>query len=180
MSLYQQFKTEIVKKMKEELKLDNIHQVPRIDKVVVSMGIGSLVTRKGLKEFADFENHLAKITGQKAHLIKSKKSISNFKLREDMPVMLKTTLRGQKAYDFLERLIKLVFPRVRDFQWVSARQFDSQANLSIGFKQYDIFPEIGPDDMKTPLWLQVTIVTTTQDKTESQTLLKALGMIFHK
>jgi large subunit ribosomal protein L5 len=157
-----------------------VHEVPRVDKIIVSMGIGSLATRKGVKDFSELEEHLTRITGQKPHMVLSRKSVSNFKLREGMPVMLKTTLRGQKAHDFFERLTTLVFPRVRDFKGVSPRKFDSSGNLHIGMKQYDIFPEIGPDDMKTPLGIQISIVTTADDKESSIKLLQSLGMIFDK
>lgn len=180
MSLYQRLSTEIVPKLQKDLKLDNMHQVPRIDKIIVSMGIGSLATRKGVKDFSELEEHLQRITGQKVHMVASRKSVSNFKLREGMPAMIKTTLRGKKAYDFFERLTMLVMPRIRDFRGVSERKFDNSANLNIGLKQYDIFPEIGPDDMKTPMGLQITIVTTTDDKEMAQSFLEASGMIFEK
>lgn len=108
-------KSDIYLKLKERLGFKNINEVPRVDKVIVAMGIGSLVTRKGHKDFDEFEKNLIRITGQKPILVKSKKSISNFKLREGVPVMLKVTLRGERAYDFMERLTKLVLPRIRDF-----------------------------------------------------------------
>ena len=108
-------KSELFAKLKDHLNLKNINQDPKVDKVIVAMGIGSLVTRKGHKDFEEFERNLIRITGQKPVLIKSRKAISNFKLREGMPVMLKVTLRGERAYDFLDRFCKLVLPRVRDF-----------------------------------------------------------------
>jgi len=117
MSLYHDFNTKIKFELKEKLWKKNIHQVPKIDKVIVSMGIGSLATRKWMKDFSDLEKNLMTITGQKPQMIKSKKSISNFKLRENMPMMLKVTLRRDRAYDFIERLVNFVLPRGRDFQW---------------------------------------------------------------
>jgi len=108
-------KSELFAKLKDHLNLKNINQAPKVDKVIVAMGIGSLVTRKGHKDFEEFERNLIRITGQKPVLIKSRKAISNFKLREGVPVMLKVTLRGERAYDFLDRFCKLVLPRVRDF-----------------------------------------------------------------
>jgi large subunit ribosomal protein L5 len=134
-------KAELYEKMKEKLHLKNINETPKIDKVVVAMGIGSLVTRKGHKDFEEFEKNLRTITGQKPHLCKSRKSISNFKLREGLPVMLKATLRKERALDFLERVAKLVLPRVRDFTGISKRSFDPKGNLNFGIVNYAIFPE---------------------------------------
>lgn len=180
MSLYQRVSTEIIPALQKELGLDNIHQVPRIEKIIVAMGIGSLATRKGVKDFAELQEHMERITGQKAHMVLSRKSVSNFKLREGMPSMIKTTLRGKKAYDFFERLNMLVLPRVRDYAGISPRKFDKSANLNIGLKQYDLFPEIGPDDMKIPMGLQITIVTTSDDAQATQTFFEKSGMIFEK
>jgi large subunit ribosomal protein L5 len=115
MNTLEAFKTNIVKNLQKKLDIKNVNAVPKIDKVIVSIGIGSLATRKSLKDFDEFEKVITKITGQKARVYKSKKAISNFKLREGIPVMLQTTLRKQRAYDFLDRFMKLVMPRLRDF-----------------------------------------------------------------
>ena len=120
------FNKEIVPMLKEKLGVKNVNQTPKIDKVIVSIGIGSLATRKSIKDFEEFEKNLKKITGQKPVLIKSKKAISNFKLREGMPVMLKSTLRREKAYDFLDRFVKVVLPRLRDFNGLSTKSFDAK------------------------------------------------------
>ena len=124
-------KSELFAKLKDHLQLKNINQVPKIDKVIVSMGIGSFVTRKGHKDFEEFEKNLIRIAGQKPVLIRSKKAISNFKLREGMPVMLKVTLRGVRAYDFLDRFAKMVLPRIRGFSGVSKKNFDPKGNLNL-------------------------------------------------
>lgn len=171
-------KSELYSKLKDHLGLKNVNEVPKIDKVVVAMGIGSLVTRKGHKDFEEFERNMRQITGQKPVIVHSKKSISNFKLREGMPVMLRVTLRGQRAYDFLERLNKLVFPRIRDFSWISKRKFDQGGNLSIGIKNYNVFPELGLDDVSIPMGLQITVVPTTANKNDSQKLLEEIWFIF--
>lgn len=142
------------------------------------MGVGSLATRKGVKEFTDLEENLEAITGQKPQMILSKKAISNFKLREGMPSMLKTTLRGPKAYDFLERLTQLVLPRVRDFSGLSSRKFDGKGNYSIGFKTQNIFPEIKPEEVKTPMGIQITIATSAESDQDAKALLQSLGIIF--
>jgi large subunit ribosomal protein L5 len=142
------------------------------------MGIGSIVTRKWHKDFEEFEKNLAKITWQKPRIVKAKKSISNFKLREWMPVILQSTLRGNRALDFIERLYKLILPRIRDFSWLNKRSFDSQANLTIGIKNYSIFPELWLDDVTIPMWIWITIVTSTNDKEKSIALLEELGFVF--
>lgn len=171
-------KSELFAKLKDHLQLKNINQVPKIDKVIVSMGIGSLVTRKGHKDFEEFEKNLIRITGQKPVLIKSKKAISNFKLREGMPVMLKVTLRGVRAYDFLDRFAKMVLPRIRDFSGVSKKNFDPKGNLNLWLQNYNIFPELGVDDVNLPMGLQLTIVSTAGTPEASQSLLQEIGFIF--
>ena len=125
------FNTTILKNLQKQLAIKNINAVPKIDKIIVAIGIGSLATRKSVKDFSEFEKILLNLTGQKSRILKSKKAISNFKLREDMPVMLQTTLRRQKAYDFLDRLVKLVMPRMRDFSGFTDKNFDGQGNFSI-------------------------------------------------
>ena len=171
-------KSELFAKLKDHLQLKNINQVPKIDKVIVSMGIGSLVTRKGHKDFEEFEKNLIRITGQKPVLIRSKKAISNFKLREGMPVMLKVTLRGVRAYDFLDRFAKMVLPRIRDFSGVSKKNFDPKGNLNLWLQNYNIFPELGVDDVNLPMGLQLTIVSTAGTPEASQALLQEVGFIF--
>ena len=171
-------KSELFAKLKDHLQLKNINQVPKIDKVIVSMGIGSLVTRKGHKDFEELEKNLIRITGQKPVLIKSKKAISNFKLREGMPVMLKVTLRGVRAYDFLDRFAKMVLPRIRDFSGVSKKNFDPKGNLNLWLQNYNIFPELGVDDVNLPMGLQLTIVSTAGTPEASQALLQEIGFIF--
>ncbi|MDR2416467.1 MAG: 50S ribosomal protein L5 [Candidatus Peribacteria bacterium] len=171
-------KAELYEKMKEKLHLKNINQTPKIDKVIVAMGIGSLVTRKGHKDFEEFEKNLKTITGQKPHLCKSRKSISNFKLREGLPVMLKVTLRKERALDFLERVAKLVLPRMRDFTGISKRSFDPKGNLNFGIVNYAIFPEFGADEVSIPMGVQITVVPTAGTPEKSQAFLEELGFIF--
>ena len=122
------------KNLQKRLNLKNINAVPTLETVIVNMGIWSIVTRKWHKDFEEFEKNLSKITWQKPRIVKAKKSISNFKLREWMPVMLQSTLRGNRALDFIDRLYKIILPRIRDFSWLNKRSFDSQANLTIGIK----------------------------------------------
>lgn len=178
MSLYQEFKKNISKKLQSDLWLKNIHEIPKLTKVVVCCGIGSLATRKWVKDFSEIENNIKAITWQKPVLINAKKSVSNFKLREWMPVMLKVTLRWERAYDFIERLVHFVLPRVRDFSWLNEKSFDKLWNLSFGFKDMSVFPEINVDNLTLAAGLQVTIVPTSSDKTQSLWFVKSLGLLF--
>ena len=158
MSSLQKFNKEIVPVLKDKLKEKNINSVPKIEKVIVSIGIWSLATRKSVKDFDEFEKNLIKITGQKPTLIKSRKSISNFKLREGMPVMYKVTLRRDRAYDFLERFVKVVLPRLRDFTGLSSKSFDPKGNLNIWLANYNVFPELNIDDVVTPMGDRKSVV----------------------
>lgn len=178
MDLVQKLKKQGLAELKEKLGLKNVHQVPQIDKVIVAIGIGSLATRKSQKDFSEIQDNLTKITGQVPRLITAKKAVSNFKLRAGMPVMLQVTLRNSKAYDFLWRLTTLVLPRVRDFSGLNAKSFDKDANLNIGLKSYNIFPELAIDDVAIPVGLQITVVTTTNEKEHAKELMKYLGFIF--
>jgi large subunit ribosomal protein L5 len=180
MSLFTEFKTSGRKTLQESLGKTNMHQTPVLDKVIVAMGIGSLATRKGVKDFSDLEENLRTITGQQPQRLVSKKSVSNFKLREGMPVMLKVTLRGEKAYDFVERLGQFVLPRVRDFSGLSTRKFDGRGNYTLGLKTQVVFPEIVPEDIKTPMGVQVSFCTTADTDADAQALLQQLGIIFQK
>lgn len=177
-SLYNTYKDKIVHDLKEKLGKQNVYQVPRVDKVVVAMWVGNLSTKKWMKDFSELEENLMKITGQKPIIINSKKSVSNFKLREWMPVMLKVTLRREKAYDMLERLNSYVFQRVRDFKWISERKIDRQWNLSFGFQNQGVFAELTQDEIKTLQGIQITISTTSDSKEDTKALLESLGFLF--
>ena len=178
MSLFAQFHKETKQSLKTSLGKNNVHQVPVIDKVIVNVGVGSLHTRKWVKDFSDIEKNLIKITGQKPLLVKSKKSISNFKLREGMPVMFKVTLRREKAYEFLDKLTKIVMPRVRDFNGLNPKSFDPQANINIGLTTQAIFPELMADDPGASMGVQINIVTHAESKSDAQALLQSLWFIF--
>lgn len=180
MNLYKEFKEKIIYDLKKTMKKDNIHQVPLIDKVIVTMWIWSLATRKWVKDFSELENHLATITWQKPYIIKSKKAISNFKLREWMPVMIKVTLRKQKAYDFIDRLVKLVLPRLRDFSWLNPRKFDWKWNYNIWFQNQAVFTELNPEEINTNQGIQVNISTTSSNNEDAKLLLESLWVIFLK
>ena len=180
MSLYKEFNEKKKSQLQEKLGKKNIHQVPTIDKVVVNVWIWSLVTRKGLKDFSDIEKNIMRITGQKPKIVKSRKSVSNFKLREDMPIMLMVTLRNQTAYDFLERLVNLTLPRLRDFRGLSPKKFDWNWNYSIGFNNLAMFAEIKPDEIITNCGIQISIVTNADNDDDAKQLLESLWIIFIK
>lgn len=180
MSLYAKYNTELKKNLMTLLNKKNVHQVPKVEKVIVTMWIWSIHTRKWIKDFSELEKNLKFITWQKPTLIKSKKSIANFKLREDMPSMLIVTLRKDRAYDFIERLINITLPRVRDFSGINPKSFDKGWNYSIWFKDQSVFAEIWIDESSISMWVWVTIVTNTINNNESKELLKSLWFIFRE
>ena len=176
---YTEFKKDLHTRVVKKIGAKNPHQAPRIDKVIVSIGVGSLHTRKGVKDFSEFEKNLTAITGQKPTMVMSKKNVSNFKLREGMPSMMTVTLRGKRAYYFLFKLMSIVLPRVRDFSGLSVKSFDHHGNYSLGLKTYEIFPELHPDNITLPTGLQVTIATTSDSKEDTKALLEEYGFVFH-
>ena len=175
---YKTAKQHLKTTLHSKLSLKNINQSPVLDKVIVAIGIGSLHTRKWVKDFSEFEKNLALITWQKASLVNSKKNISNFKLREGMPSMLRVTLRWKKAYAFLFKLMSVVLPRVRDFAWLSNKSFDNNANYSLGIQSYALFPELHPDTITLQTGLQITINTSSSEKLHTKTLLQEIGFVF--
>lgn len=173
--LKERYNTEVVKKLRESGKYKNIMEVPRLTKVVVNMAVNTQVDRDTLKVVAE---ELAKITGQRPVITKARKSISNFKLREGMAIGAKVTLRGARMYDFLDRLLHAVLPRIRDFRGVSAKSFDGRGNYTLGLKEQTVFPEIEPDKIKKPQGMDITIVTTAKNNEDALELLKLLGVPF--
>ncbi len=166
----------IVPELRERLGFTNVHQVPRLDKIVINCGIGSQPDRKQAAE--DASRDLAIITGQKPMITYSKKAISNFKLREGEPVGLKVTLRGPRMYDFMMRLVKTAMPRIRDFRGISPRAFDGRGNYTLGLNDQSIFPEIEIDKVKRVLGFDVSFVTRSATDEHARELLRALGMPF--
>ncbi len=178
MSLHKHYTSVVLPKLQKELK-KNVMELPRIEKVVVNMGIGSLVTG-GQKDYSLFEKHLTLITGQKPVLSRSRMSISNFKLREGQPVGLTVTLRGKRMYDFLEKFINVVLPRVRDFQGLKPKSVDRDGNFNLGLKEQTLFPEIVQDDIVKTHGIQITVVTRTNSHEDSLVMFQNLGFPFHK
>ncbi len=176
--LFTKYKEEIVSKLKEEFQYGNIMEVPRLEKIVVNMGVGGAVQDPKLLEEA--QTALATITGQKASVRTARKSISNFKLREGMKIGAKVTLRGARMYEFLDRLISTALPRVRDFRGVPDKAFDGRGNYTLGIKEHTIFPEIDIDKVNRILGMDITFVTTAKTDKEAFELLKAFGVPFKK
>jgi len=174
--LKETYLNEIVPSLKEKFNYSSIMQVPKISKVCINKGIGIAVTDKKLVDVGVEE--LTTITGQKAVATKSKKAVSNFKLREDMPIGAKVTLRGDRMYEFLDRLISVALPRVRDFKGVNDKGFDGRGNYTLGIKEQIIFPEISIDKVNKITGMDITIVTTASTDEESLELLKSCGMPF--
>lgn len=164
--------------LKDELKLTNVHEVPRLERIVVNIGVGKATNDKKILEIA--ENTLTKITGQKPIATISKKSIAAFKLREGSKIGLKVTLNGNQMYEFADRLINLVLARLRDFHGVSAKSFDKQGNYSLGLTEQSVFPELNFEDISTVHGLQVVFVIKSRSPEHSRALLEKFGMPFEK
>jgi len=174
--LLERYRSEVVPKLSQEFGFKNVHQVPRLEKVVVNMGVGKATQNAKLIEKAAEE--LAAITGQKAAVRKARKSIANFKLRQGQPVGCTVTLRGTRMWEFFDRLVNVSLPRVRDFKGVSAKGFDGRGNYSLGIREQIIFPEIDYDSVENITGLNVTVVTSARNDAEGKALLAQLGMPF--
>ena len=173
---YRHYKDRVVPALRQRHKYKNVHQIPRVEKVVVNTSVGSQADLKQAMEEAKAE--LALITGQQPAETRAKKSIANFKLRKDQIIGAKVTLRGDRMYEFLERLIKGALPRIRDFRGVSPRSFDGNGNYTLGVPDQTIFPEIEMDKIKRNIGFDVTIVTTARTDEEAKSLLSEMGMPF--
>jgi large subunit ribosomal protein L5 len=172
------YQKELIPKLLKELQLKNVMEVPRVEKVVVNMGLGEAIQNVKILESAVEE--MSRITGQKAVITRAKKSIAQFKLREDMPIGVMVTLRRDRAYEFLDRLINVSLPRVRDFKGVSAKAFDGRGNYTLGIREQLIFPEIDIEEIDKIKGMNVTIVTSARTDEEGRALLTEMGMPFRK
>ena len=173
--LSEKYKNVVVKQLRESGRYTNVMMIPRLTKVTVNMGIRSDVDKDTFKLHTE---ELTTITGQKPVVTTARISIANFKVREGMPVGLKVTLRGPRMYEFLDRLINVTLPRIRDFRGVSAKAFDAHGNYTLGLKEQVIFPELDPDKIKRVQGMDVTIGTTARNPDEARELLRLLGMPF--
>ena len=176
--LKEMYQSEIVDAMIKKFGYKNIMEVPKLDKIVVNMGVGEAKENAKLLESAVADMQL--ITGQKPVLTKAKKSIANFKIREGMPIGCKTTLRGEKMYEFLDRLVNLALPRVRDFRGVNPNAFDGRGNYALGIKEQFIFPEIEYDKIDKTRGMDIIFVTTAKTDEEARELLRLFNMPFAK
>lgn len=176
--LKEKYIKEVVPKMMKEFSYKNVMEVPKIQKVVLNVGLGEAI--QNIKLLDSAQRELAAITGQKPVVTKAKKSIASFKLRKGMPIGCKVTLRGNRMYEFLDRLISLALPRIRDFKGVSSKSFDGRGNYSMGLKEQFIFPEIDYDKVEMVHGLDITICTNAKTDKESKKLLEYMGMPFRR
>lgn len=176
--LQQYYRDKVVPQLRKDLGVANVMEVPKIVKITVNMGVGEAVADKKIVEAA--AGDLAKITGQKPVMCRSRKSIASFKLRENLPIGCKVTLRGPRMYEFLDRLISVAMPRIRDFRGVSPRSFDGQGNYNMGVKEQIIFPEIQYDQIDQLRGMDITITTTAKDDKAGRALLEAFNFPFRK
>ena len=176
--LKEKYTNEVTNKLVEQFNYTSVMEVPKIEKIVINMGVGDAVSNaKNLEKAVD---ELTLLSGQKPVITKAKKSIAGFRLRDGMPIGCKVTLRGERMYDFLDKLISVSLPRVRDFQGVSNKAFDGRGNYTLGVKEQLIFPEISYDNVDRVRGMDIVIVTTANSDEESHALLKELGMPFRK
>jgi large subunit ribosomal protein L5 len=174
--LKDRYNEEIAPALKERFGIENPMRIPRVEKIVVNMGVGEASQNSRALDGA--MEDLAKITGQKAQMRRARKSIAGFKIREGMPVGARVTLRGERMWEFLDRLVSVALPRVRDFRGISPSSFDGHGNYALGLREQLIFPEISYDAIDTTRGLDVAVVTTTESDEEARELLRLLGMPF--
>ena len=173
--LYEKYMKDVVPALKEKRKYTNVHQIPRMEKIVVNMGVSASLEKGAIEDAA---KDLSLITGRKPAISKSRHSIANFKLREKQPIGCRVTLRRDAMYEFFDRLVATALPRIRDFRGLSPRSFDGRGNYSLGVNDQTIFPEIELDKIKRQQGMDITIVTSAQTNDEALDLLKMMGMPF--
>ncbi len=176
--LFDRYQKEIVPQLKKKLGRDNLLSLPRLQKIVVNMGVGKALQDKSRMEQS--AEQLSFITGQRAQIRKAKKAVSGFRLREGNEIGCRVTLRGRRMYEFLDRLISVALPRIRDFRGVNPRSFDGHGNYSLGLSEQSVFPEIDPDKVTFVQGMDVTFVTSTKSDDEARELLRSFGMPFRE
>src|ERR671915_538980 len=172
----ERYVSEIAPALREKFGIENPMRVPRLEKIVVNMGVGEAVQNSRALDGA--MEDLARITGQKAQVRRARKSIAGFKIRDGMPIGARVTLRGERMWEFLDRLVSIALPRVRDFRGISPRSFDGRGNFALGLREQTIFPEISYDSIDATRGLDVAVVTTAETDEEARELLRMLGMPF--
>ena len=170
------YREQVAPMLKERFEIQNPMRIPKLEKIVVNMGVGEAVQNSRALDGA--MEDLARITGQKPQLRRARKSIAGFKIREGMPVGARVTLRGERMWEFLDRLVTIALPRVRDFRGISPRSFDGRGNFAVGFREQTIFPEVSYDSIDATRGLDVAVVTTAETDDEARELLRMLGMPF--
>ena len=179
MSLREKYKKEISPVLKEKLEIQNVNNIPKLEKIVLNMWIWTYI-RTWNKDYSSLQEHLSLIAWQACTVRYAKKAVSNFKLRAWMPVWLSVTLRWDRMYDFVEKLVNIVLPRVKDFRGINKNGFDNGGNYNFWVKEHSIFLEVPQDDVIKNHWLQITVKTTAKSKEEAKALLEALGFPFSK
>jgi len=174
--LKEKYDSEIRESVGKKLGCTNIHATPKLEKIVINMGVGSATQDK--KDLADANDAMGWIAGQKPVITKARKSVANFRLREGQAIGCKVTLRGDRMYEFMDRLFTLVLPRVRDFRGVSSKSFDGNGNYSLGLNEYLVFPELNPDKFTRTQGMNIVFVTSAQDNEGGRELLRMFGMPF--
>lgn len=177
-SLLEQYRTKIVPALQKDFNIKNIMSVPKVDKVVINVGVGKMV--KDDKFIEKAKKDLALLTGQKPVARQAKKSIAGFKVREGVDIGLVVTLRGKRMYDFIDRLVHVALPRSKDFRGIDSKNFDSNGNLNLGIKEHSIFPEVSYESLKDIFGLEVTVVTTAKNREKGIVLLKLMGFPIKK
>jgi len=176
--LLDRYRTEIIPRLQQKLARQNVMSIPRLQKIVVNMGVGKALQEKNRLEQA--AEHLGQVTGQKPLITKAKVAISGFRLREGNQIGCKVTLRGKRMYEFMDRLISIALPRIRDFRGVNPKSFDGHGNYSLGLAEQMVFPEIDPDKVTFTQGMDITFVTSTANDDEARELLRECGMPFRE
>jgi large subunit ribosomal protein L5 len=176
--LLERYKNEIVKRLAEKLNRTNPNSLPKLQKIVVNMGVGKALQDKN--RMTEASEHLSQITGQKAQICRARVAVAGFRLREGNEVGCRVTLRGKRMYEFLDRLISIALPRIRDFRGVNPKSFDGNGNYTLGLTEQGVFPEIDPDKVSFVQGMDITFVTSTRSDDESRELLRQFGMPFRE
>jgi len=176
--LQEKYKTDIIPHLQQALKRENVLSLPRLQKIVVNMGVGKALQDKNRMEQS--AEQLAQITGQKAQVTKARVAVSGFRLREGNAIGCRVTMRGKRMFEFMDRLISIALPRIRDFRGVNPKSFDGNGNYSLGLTEQAVFPEIDPDKVTFTQGMDVTFVTSTRSDDEARELLRAFGMPFRE
>jgi large subunit ribosomal protein L5 len=176
--LLEKYKTQVLPELQKEFGRPNRLSIPKLEKIVVSMGVGKAVAEK--KRIDAAQKELSQITGQKPVVCRARKAVSNFKLREDMPIGVMVTLRGHRMYEFLDRVISIAIPRIRDFRGLNPNSFDGRGNYNMGLTEQTVFPEVDADKVEFQQGMNITLVTSSKNDAESRRLLQMMGMPFRR